>query len=174
MCWFKTGGNPLSHAGFKRRPESFQSSPWSRLAKKYIDPVYFQYDVSDQDRPEVFWQQFLETYGSRRLIILDGCRDRHYFERVVDLFYEKGELDLVVSFRTNFSTRRLNLEAREIALESVKLHLSFLEEPNIEDTFFYQEGKIILYDLDNSISCRLSREETADLFTKRSIEGWEN
>lgn len=140
--------------------------------KKYIDPVYYQYDVSDQDKPEVFWQQFLEIYSSKRLILLDGCRDRHYFERVVDLFYEKGELDLVVNFRTNFSTRRLNLEAREIALESVKLHLSFLEEPTIEDTFFYQEGKIILYDLDNSINCRLGREETAELFTKRSVEGW--
>jgi hypothetical protein len=140
--------------------------------KKYIDPLYYQQDIVESDRPEDFWQQFLETYGPKRFILLDGCRDRHYFERIVDLFYERGELDVVVNFRANLSTRRLNLEAREVALESVKLHLSFLEEPSIEDTFLYQEGKIILYDLDNSISGRLNREETAELFRRRAIEGW--
>lgn len=58
----------------------------------------------------------------------------------VDLLYEKDKLDLVVNFRTNFSPRRLNLEIREIALESVRFHLFFLEEPTIEDTLLYQEG----------------------------------
>mgnify|MGYP000308095773 CR=1 FL=1 len=140
--------------------------------KKYIDPLYYQHDLAESDRPEDFWQKFLETYGTKRFILLDGCRDRHYFERIVDLFHEKGELDVVVNFRANLSTRRLNLEAREVALESVKLHLSFLEEPSIEDTFLYQDGKIILYDLDNSISGRLNREETAELFRRRTIAGW--
>ena len=142
--------------------------------KKHIDPAYYQdYPVSeDEDSPEAYFDQFVEENSGKRLIILDGCRDRHYFQKVIDFFYNKGELDVEVNFRANFSTRRLNLEEREMALESVKLHLAFLEEPALEDTSFYQEGIAILYDLDNSHASRLNRQETVELFEKGRIDSW--
>ncbi len=143
--------------------------------KRYIDPAYYQPELTDETTAdsETFWSSFLETHKDKKFILLDGCRDRHYFQRVVDLFYERGELDVVVNFRANFSTRRLNLEAREVALESVRLHLSFLEEPALEDTYFYQEGKTILYDLDNSENSRLNQDEITELFSPRVIPRWE-
>jgi len=145
--------------------------PW---LKKHIDPSYYQdYPVSeDEDDPEAYFRRFLEENSDKRLIILDGCRDRHYFQRVIDFFYLQGELDVEVNFRANFSTRRLNLETREFALESVKLHLQFLEEPALEDTSFYQEGLVILYDLDNSLASRLDSEETRELFERPRIDSW--
>ena len=142
--------------------------------KKYIDPVYFQdYPVlEEEDCPEEFFKQFLEDNSNKKLIILDGCRDQCYFQRLIDMFYFKGNLDVEVNFRATFSTRRLNLEEREMALESVKTHLSFIEEPSLEDTQFYQEGIVILYDLDNSIPSRLNNEEIQELFQKRRIDTW--
>jgi hypothetical protein len=104
--------------------------------------------------------------------ILYLMRDRHYFQRVIDLFYFHGRLDCEVNFRATHSTRRCNLEEREIALESVKNHLAFLEEPALEDTHFYREGFLILYDLDNSLGSRLNREEIHELFGKSRIESW--
>jgi WD40 repeat protein len=77
-----------------------------------------------------------------------------------------------VNFRATFSTRRMNLEEREKALESINTHLSFLEEPPLEDTHFYQEGHIILYDLDNSIFSRLNSQETKEVFEKKRIDRW--
>jgi hypothetical protein len=106
------------------------------------------------------------------MTLVDGCRDRHYFQKVIDFFYAKGELDVEVNFRANFSTRRLNLEERESAVESVRLHLAFLEEPALEDTSFYQEGLVILYDLDNSKTARLDRAETREVFDVQRIDGW--
>jgi HEAT repeat protein len=142
--------------------------------KKHIDPAYYQdYPLAEsEDNPEAFFQQFLEESRDKRLIILDGCRDRHYFQRVIDVFYQHGELNVEVNFRANFSTRRLNLEEREFALESVRLHLAFLEEPALEDTSFYQEGVVILYDLDNSIGSRLNSRETKEIFDQRRIDSW--
>jgi hypothetical protein len=142
--------------------------------KKHIDPSYYHdYPVSeDEDDPEAYFRRFLKEYSDKRLIILDGCRDRHYFQRVIDFFYLQGELDIEVNFRAHFSTRRLNLESREFALESVKLHLQFLEEPALEDTSFYQEGLVILYDLDNSLGSRLDREETRELFERPRVDSW--
>jgi len=142
--------------------------------KKYIEPVYYQdYPVAEEeDDPEEFFKQFLEENSSKKLIILDGCRDRCYFQRLIDLFYFKGNLDVEVNFRATFSTRRLNLEEREMALESVNTHLSFIEEPALEDTQFYREGIVILYDLDNSIPSRLHSEEIQELFQKRRIDTW--
>ena len=142
--------------------------------KKYIDPVYYQdYPLSEEeDDPDEFFRQFLQENSHKKLIILDGCRDQFYFQKVIDLFYFKGELDVEVNFRATPSTRRLNLEEREIALESVKTHLSFLEEPSLEDTHLYQEGIVILYDLDNSISSRLDSQEIRELFEKRRIDSW--
>ncbi len=142
--------------------------------KQHIDPAYYQdYPVAEhEDAPEAFFWEFLEQNSDKRLILLDGCRDRHYFQRVIDTFYRNGELDVEVNFRANFSTRRLNLEERERALESVKLHLAFLEEPALEDTSFYQEGLVILYDFDNSVGSRLSQQETREVFEKSRVDGW--
>jgi len=142
--------------------------------KKHIDPCYYQdYPVSEEeDDPEAYLHQFIEENSEKRLIILDGCRDRHYFQKVIDFFYLQGKLDVEVNFRATFSTRRLNLESREFALESVKLHLQFLEEPALEDTSFYQEGLVILFDLDNSLPSRLDREETRELFERPRVDSW--
>jgi HEAT repeat protein len=145
-----------------------------RWLRRHIDPAYYQdYPVSEEeDDPQAYFGKFLEENADKRLIILDGCRDRHYFQKVIDFFYAQGELDVEVNFRANFSTRRLNLEERESAVESVKLHLAFLEEPAIEDTSFYQEGLVILYDLDNSKSSRLDSEETREVFDAQRIDDW--
>jgi WD40 repeat protein len=158
----------------KRGQKIFNRLLGLKWLKKHIDPAYYQdYPLSEEeDNPEAYFEQFLQENSAKRLIILDGCRDRHYFQKVIDFFYNKGELDVEVNFRANFSTRRLNLEERELALESVKLHLAFLEEPALEDTSFYQEGSTILYDLDNSHASRLNRQETKELFEKRRIESW--
>jgi hypothetical protein len=141
---------------------------------KYIDPVYYQgYPVSGEaDNPEEYFSHFLEAQRERKLIILDGCRDRHYFQQVIDRFHQQGLLDVAVNFRAAHSTRRANLEERELALESIKTHLSFLEEPALEDTLFYQQGNVLIYDLDNSAPNRLSREEIQELFQKPHINLW--
>jgi len=139
-----------------------------------IDPVYYHdYPLTEEeDNPEEFLDEFLDENAHKKLIILDGCRDMHYFQKVIDLFYFRGKLDIEVNFRATQSTRRFNLEEREIALESVRTHLSFLEEPSLEDTYIYREGKAILFDLDNSIGCRLNREEIQELFSQVRIESW--
>lgn len=142
--------------------------------KDYIEPSFYQdYPVSEaEDDPKAYFQKFMHENRNKKLIILDGCRDGTYFQRVIDLFYTYGILDIEVNFRATFSTRRTNLEEREIALESIKTHLSFLEEPILEDTKFYQEGKIILYDLDNSLSSRLNRMDIKELFQTNRISSW--
>jgi HEAT repeat protein/WD40 repeat protein len=142
--------------------------------KKYIDLVYYHdYPLSEEeDQPEEYLSQFLEQNSNKKLILLDGCRDKDYFQRVIDLLYFRGLLDVEVNFRATLSTRRFNLEERESALESIRTHLSFLEEPALEDTYMYREGNAILYDLDNSISCRLDKEEIQELFKKERIESW--
>jgi len=142
--------------------------------RKHIDPVYYEgYPVSPEaDDPEDYLSRFLEEQGDRKLIVLDGCRDRHYFQRVIERFYKRGLLDVVVNFRAAQSTRRANLEERELALESIKTHLSFLEEPALEDTLFYLQGNVLIYDLDNSASNRLSGEEIHELFQKPRVDRW--
>jgi len=158
----------------KRDQKVFNRILGIKWLKKYIEPIYYQDFLRDgeYDNPEEFLKQFLEEHSHKKLIILDGCRDKYYFQRIIDSLYFKGELDVLVNFRTSFSTRRLNLEDRELALESVKNHLSFIEEPSLEDTLIYQEGKVILYDLDNSLGSRLSTQETKELFEKRKIDSW--
>jgi uridine kinase len=142
--------------------------------KKHIDPtIYSDYSHSEEkDDPAEFFRQFLKKHTDKKLILLDGCRDLYYFQRIIDIFYINGQLDVAVNFRANPSTRRFNLEEREKALESIKTHLSFIEEPALEDTFLYSEGKAALYDLDNSISHRLGRQEIQELFQERRIENW--
>ncbi len=158
----------------KRGQKVFNRLLGLRWLRKHIDPAYYQdYPVAEErDDPEAYFRDFLAENADKRLIILDGCRDRHYFQKVIDFFYAKGELDVEVNFRANFSTRRLNLEERESAVESVRLHLAFLEEPALEDTSFYQEGLVILYDLDNSAAARLDHAETREVFDVRRIDGW--
>jgi hypothetical protein len=158
----------------KRGQKVFNRLLGIRWLKKHIDPAYYQdYPLSEEeDDPEACFHQFLEHNSDRRLIILDGCRDRHYFQKVIDFFYSQGKLDIEVNFRARFSTRRLNLEEREFALESVKLHLAFLEDPALEDTSFYQEDLVILYDLDNSHGSRLNSQETKELFEESRIDSW--
>jgi hypothetical protein len=145
-----------------------------RWLKKNIDPAYYyDYPLSaEEDDPQAFFEQFSLDNKSKKLIIFDGCRDKFYFQRVIDFFYQKGALDVEVTFRAAFSTRRLNLEEREMALESVKTHLSFVEEPVLEDTPFYREGIVLLYDLDNSVGSRLDRDETQELFARQKIDSW--
>jgi len=142
--------------------------------KKYIDPVHYQDypNTEEDDNPEEYLTRFIEKNSDKKLIIVDGCRDQYYFQRIIDLLHFREKLDVVVNFRANFSTRRKNLEDREAALESIKTHLSFLEEPPLEDTHFYQEGKTIVYDLDNSINRRLNKPEIQELFKKRRIDTW--
>jgi hypothetical protein len=142
--------------------------------KKYIDPAYYHDGAAweAEDDPDAYFGRFLAEHADKKLIILDGARDSLYFQKVIDTFYARGELDVEVNFRANFSTRRLNLEAREMALESVRTHLEFLEEPTLEDTLFYQEGIVVLYDLDNSIGSRLAAPEIKELFETPRIDSW--
>lgn len=158
----------------KRDQKVFNRILGIKWLKKYIEPIYYQDFLrnGEDDNPEEFLKQFLEEYSHKKLIILDGCRDQYYFQRIIDSFYFKEKLDVLVNFRTSFSSRRLNLENREVALESVKTHLSFIEEPSLEDTLIYKEGKVILYDLDNSLDSRLNTQETKELFEKRKIDSW--
>lgn len=59
--------------------------------KKYIDPAYYEADgEAEPDQP--CWNRFMEENSQKRLILLDGCRDRHYFQRVVDLFMNGASL----------------------------------------------------------------------------------
>ena len=61
-----------------------------------------------------------------------------------------------------------------MALESLRNHLSFLEEPVLEDTLFYLEGRVFLYDLDNSLDCRLGSQDIRELFSRARIPDWGN
>ena len=158
----------------KRGQKVFNRILGIKWLKKYIDPAYYDdYPLSEEeDDPDEYFRRFLAEQADKKLIILDGARDSLYFQKVIDYFYVKGALDVDVNFRANFSTRRLNLEEREMALESVKTHLAFLEEPTLEDTLFYQEGIEVLYDLDNSVGARLNAQEIKELFETQKIQSW--
>ncbi len=140
----------------------------------HVDQFYYQdYPLSEnEDDPDEFFDAFLRDHSHARLIILDGWRDEPYFHQIVRTFYEKGYLDVLVKFRTSFSTRRINLEERDGSLESVKTHLSLVEEPILEETSFYREGAVLIYNLDNSISSRLNAEEIGEVFQRKKIDGW--
>jgi WD40 repeat protein len=140
----------------------------------HVDQLYYQdYPLSEsEDNPDEFFDNFIKDHPRTRLIILDGWRDEPYFHKIVRTFYEKGYLDVLVKFRTSFSTRRINLEEREGSLENVKTRLSLVEEPVIEETKFYREGAVLIYNLDNSISSRLNAEEIREVFQRRKIDGW--
>jgi len=142
--------------------------------KGHVDQIYYQnYPVAEnEDNPDEFFDDFIEGHAHAKLIILDGWRDEPYFHQIVQTFYKKGYLDVLVKFRTTFSTRRINLEEREGLLESVKTRLSFVERPVIEETRFYREGAVLIYNLDNSISSRLSRGEIREVFQRQKVDTW--
>ena len=157
----------------KQDQKIFDQMLGSEWLNKYIEPSHYLDTLSySNENPDIFFKQFLQEHSDKKLIILDGCRDESFFQRIIDLFYMNGELDVEVTFRATFSTRRRNLERREVALESVKRHLAFLETPILEDTQLYQEGVVILYDLNNSISNRLDEIEIKEVFERRKIDSW--
>ena len=157
----------------KQDQKIFDRMLGSEWLNKYVEASHYgDPSFPSNENPELFFTRFLQENQDKRLIILDGCRDESFFQRIIDLFYIHGELDVEVTFRATFSTRRLNLERREIALESIKRHLDFLENPVLEDTQLYQEGVVILYDLNNSISCRLDEMEVKEVFEKKKIDSW--
>jgi WD40 repeat protein len=142
--------------------------------RSHVEPRFYDpYPVpEDQDDPDRYFDEFIRACGNKKLIILDGWRDQAYFNRIIEVFYEKGHLDLLVHFRTTFSTRRLNLEEREASLERVKLHLPLVEEPGIEETSFYREGAVLVYNLDNSIPSRLDKDGIREVFNRRKVDSW--
>lgn len=142
--------------------------------RSHVDPRYYQDDsiASEDDDPESYFDQFMRAHLDKRLIILDGWRDEAYFHRVVERFYERGFLDVIVTFRTTYSTRRLNLEEREGNLESVSSHLGLTENPPLERTRFFREGDVLVYNLDNSIPSRLSMVEIRQVFATRKVRDW--
>ena len=142
--------------------------------RKNVSPEFYQdYPLMEgNDNPDEFFDEFIREYSHKKLIILDGWRDEVYFQRIVEIFYAKGYLDVVVNFRTTFSTKRLNLEERDKSLESVRTHLSYIEEPVIQETRLYREGLVLVYSLDNSIPSRLSREEIFEVFQRKKVEAW--
>jgi hypothetical protein len=134
---------------------------------------YADYPLAeDQDDPDLFFRQFMQQHSGRRLIILDGWRDPEYFHEVIRRFYDQGHLDVLVKFHATHSTKRLNLEEREETLERVTAHLPLVEDPAIEETIFYREGAVLLYQLDNSIPSRLDRNEIKEVFRRKKISTW--
>ncbi|MCR4438785.1 MAG: HEAT repeat domain-containing protein [bacterium] len=142
--------------------------------RTHVEPQYYQDDsiAPEEDDPERYFEEFMAQHASKKLIILDGWRDEAYFHRVIERFYERGFLDVIVSFRTTYSTRRLNLEQREGNLESVSSHLSLVEDPPIEGTRLYREGEVLIYNLDNSIPSRLTMPEIQQVFAARKVRAW--
>lgn len=145
-----------------------------RLLKELVDPEFYQdYPLSEQeDDPIQFFSEFITMYAHKKLIILDGWLDDAYFYPVLRAFYSQGFLDAVVNFRTAYSTKRLNLEEREGLLETVQTCLSYVEKPAIEETEFYREGEVIVYNLDNSQGARLNKDEIRSVFERQKIDAW--
>jgi hypothetical protein len=143
--------------------------------RKHVDPEFYTDHrlLREGDDPDEFFRRFIARHSDRKLIILDGWRDQAYFNQVIRIFYDKGYLDIMVRFRTTLSTRRINLEEREGSLDRVQAHLPLVEEPSIEETPFYTEGAVLVYNLDNSIPSRLDREETLEVFRRKKVVAWE-
>jgi len=144
--------------------------------REHIDPRYYDdYPLGeDEDNPDEVFNEFIKKHKDKKIIILDGWRDTEYFHQIIKKFYEKGYLDIIVSFRTNSSTRRLNLEEREGSYENVKLCLANVEKTMIEETRFYREGTVLIYNLDNSISSRLDGKEISEVFRNKKVDSWNN
>jgi hypothetical protein len=145
-----------------------------RWLRDHVDPQHYEdYPLAEEDDdPDLFFEQFMQQHSGRKLIILDGWRDPEYFHEVIRRFYDQGFLDILVKFHTTFSTKRLNLEEREGTLEGVTAHLPLKEDPAIEETVFYREGAVLLYQLDNSIPSRLDQSEIKEVFERKKISTW--
>lgn len=159
------------HPGHMRAFNRILGLKWLRT---HVDPQHYQdYPLAEeQDDPDLYFRQFMRQCAGRKLIILDGWRDPEYFHEVIERFYDHNRLDVVVKFHAAYSTKRLNLEEREGTLERVTAHLPLVEEPAIEETVFYREGSLLLYQLDNSIPSRLNRSEIEEIFSSRKISDW--
>jgi hypothetical protein len=142
--------------------------------RRHIDPEHYsEYPVSAEgDDPDRYFREFMAAQKDSRLIILDGWRDAAYFDHVIRLFYERGRLDLIVRFQATWSTRRLNLEARDKYLERVTACLSYVEDPVLEESRFCRGGQVISYHLDNSIPSRLTGPEIREVFGHAKVDAW--
>jgi hypothetical protein len=142
--------------------------------KRHVEPVFYEdYPVPEErDDPDAFFDEFIRANASKKLIVLDGWRDEAYFHPIMNRFYERGHLDILVRFQATFSTRRLNLEEREASLDRVEMHLPLLERPVLEETVFYREGEVLIYDLDNSMGSRLTQDETLEVFDRKKVDAW--
>ncbi len=145
-----------------------------KLLKELFDPEQFQdYPFTEEeDNPDAFFEKFIERYSNKKLIILDGWMDQSYFYQVIKVFFAKGYLDAIVNFRTTSSSKRLNLEEREGLLENVKTCLSYVEKPMIEETEFYRDCNVLIYNLDNSMPSRLCKEEISEVFSRKKVDTW--
>jgi WD40 repeat protein len=145
-----------------------------RLLKELFDPEQYQdYPYNeDEDDPRAFFADFMKQNSNKKLIILDGWMDETYFYQVIKIFYLYGYMDVIVNFRTTFSTKRLNLEHREGSLEHIKTCLSYVEKPVIEETEFYRNGDVLIYNLDNSMPSRLTSEQIGEIFARQKVETW--
>jgi len=159
------------HPGHMRMFNRMLGLKWLQA---HVDPQHYQdYPVTEeQDDPDLSFHQFMQQYSGRKLIILDGWRDPEYFHEVIRRFYDHGHLDVVVKFHATHSTKRLNLEEREGTLERVMAHLPLVEDPAIEETVFYREGDLLLYQLDNSLPSRLDRSEIEEVFRRKKVSAW--
>ncbi|MEO0107180.1 MAG: hypothetical protein ABIL46_07625 [candidate division WOR-3 bacterium] len=144
------------------------------FVKDFLDPQYYTIEMMDEKKlsPSEAFSNFIKQHSHKKLIILDGWLDEIYFYQVLKTFYQFNYLDCVVNFRTTYSTRRINLETREGILERVKDCLRFVENPPIEETEFYRNGDVFIYNLDNSIGSRLSSEEIKEVFSRKKVGLW--
>jgi len=145
-----------------------------KFLKKRVLPQFYQnYPLSEEDdRPEEYFEQFMKENRDKKLIILDGWRDDAYFHHLINLFNEYEHLDVLLKFRAAYSTRRINLEEREGLLDNVTTCLSYVEEQNLRETRFHRDGRVLIYQLENSLPARPGREEIQGLFQQRKIESW--
>ncbi len=145
-----------------------------KLLKELRDPQHYEdYPFSeDEDDPDSYFVDFMRQNERKKLIILDGWMDRSYFYQVMKFFYSKGHLDVMVNFRTSYSTKRFNLEERERVLDSVQTCLTYVEDPALEDTPFYRNGEVLVYNLDNSSSSRLQTAEIREVFSRQKVGEW--
>uniref|UniRef100_A0A7V0Z6B5 Uncharacterized protein n=1 Tax=candidate division WOR-3 bacterium TaxID=2052148 RepID=A0A7V0Z6B5_UNCW3 len=145
-----------------------------KFTKDFLDPQYYTIETMDEKKlasSQVFFD-FINQYSHKKLIILDGWLDEIYFYQVLKIFYQFNYLDCVINFRTTYSTRRINLETREGILERVRDCLRFVENPPIEETEFYRNGDVYVYNLDNSINSRLSADEIKEVFSRKKVRLW--
>lgn len=158
----------------RRENKTFDRMLGLKWLRRHVDPEYYDGpEIADSEEdPEEFFNRFMTRHMGKKLIILDGWRDSAYFHQVIKTFYDNGCLDVIVRFRTSVSTRRSNLEEREGTLEGVESHLPLVEEPSIENTRFYREGTVLVYNLDNSMGSRLNRAETLEVFSKMKVPNW--